>query len=346
MGGMLRNKLKAVASSIMLENCRTGAIVEVDDKSSVTANQLRYIGMPSEDIFVHSISYDGTSDIANDPVTPTSVWGPLRTVTVKGNNNVKYGALWNGTAPTGFSAVTGIADKAGVLGDLCPKLTISPGVSAYRSFGFQPVVGKYYFWSVHSFFISGDKSKITSSIGNGTFVLGKLILKSGQWACSYGIKKCTAATSNPVALTITNLSTAPPAVLRLADVQILEFDSFAEAVSFAGSRAFAVKKTSPLTDYEVNTPFVNAYFRWVPGGGTFEIESGFNVLTITRTGTGNYYIQFILPLDSYPVPQLSFLENSSKIIGHFTDLSNGGIRVKLINKTGDPVDGSFSLSVF
>src|SRR5690606_9066911 len=90
--------------------------MDLNETSSLTAHELRYGSLVSEAVFVNSISYDGSSDVWNDPLTPTSVWGPLRNRIITGASNVRFGAVFNKTKQMGFSGgVYSAADKSGVL---------------------------------------------------------------------------------------------------------------------------------------------------------------------------------------------------------------------------------------
>jgi hypothetical protein len=133
----LVNRIKLVESSVNMNNCSSdnaalGYSIEVDDLSAIVANELRYIYQPSDQIFVNSISYDGTGDISGDPAPPTSVWGPLRTVNQYGTDNIKISQRFYNSGPRHFSAVIGYDRGGGVLKDGCIAIDV-PATATLRS---------------------------------------------------------------------------------------------------------------------------------------------------------------------------------------------------------------------
>jgi hypothetical protein len=245
-GSMLRDKLKAIASSVVLENCRAGAIVEIDAESSITANELRYIGTSSEFIFVNAISYDGTSDIANNTIIPTSVWGPLRAVTQTGNNNIMLSQQYDGTElfPVGNPGGTIFTQLnpayGGILKNSCHVIENngSPLIGVVDQVNFFEInddAEMYYVWSIHAYQCNNASAFITGD----NIVLGQVILKDHTWTCSYGVKKLKGNSSAPTRIYLSfNLPTGSK--MLVCDYQVLKFANFYDAASFLNSRAFAV----------------------------------------------------------------------------------------------------------
>ncbi len=347
--------MRLQSSSVNLYNCRSdnkplsfaywSGVYDVDRLSSINAYELRYASTVNDQIFVNSISYDGSADVFGDVESPTSVWGPLRNLIVKGIGNVIFGFSWDYTAPISFTFLSSTPEKAGVLANVCPKLTIPANGQAYFDFGAPLTVGKYYVWSVHTFLLSGNP---TGLIQNAAFVLGQIIMKPGQWACSYGIKKCTVAGNTPVGLNVYNFTTAG-AVLRLADVQVVEFDQLSDAVSYTNSRAFSYSSRPILETPPIGISY-SGLFRWNTTSRTFEIENGYNIAGIERLEIGVYYISFVLDLDNIPAPQLTPAVSETEgvnVSATYEEPTVRGLTVRLVNVSngeGVPIDGSFSLS--
>lgn len=359
--------IRLIDSSVNLLNCRSDKHfvgsnewpyrVEVDEKSQIVATELLYGGSVSEDIFVNSISYDGTADIYNDPAIPTSVWGPLRNTLVKKvyetlPYNVKYGSLLGGTSPISFGAVKSVQVMGGVLGTLCAKLFIPPGVTATLNMGFSLAADKYYLWSVHALQDSDEIMGILHTL-NDSHALGEVILKKNQWACTYGIKNFKTGTTDPVYLSLTNNSLINLGILYLADVQVVEFSNFADAVSFAQSRAFICKSIETITGPVHTASLANVYVGWDAERGSFETANDFNIAGVERVSAGIYDIRFVLPVENTPIvhlpPETIEAEDGSNIAvaATFENLSIDGIRVRLSQTVAGrqlPIDCPYSFS--
>jgi hypothetical protein len=369
--------IKLVNSSINMYNCRSDKRyvksnkwpfrVDVDNRSSLVARELRYEGEVSPNIFVESISYDGSSDIYNDKSAKTSVWGPLRSVlpkivyqTVQSTlpANVRFGSLLDGNLSIPFGAVNSAQTYGGVLGMKCAKLNIPSGVTASLNCGFTPVLEKYYFWSIHAL---QDSDNITGALGmHGLDVpqFGPVVLKKAQWACTYGIKKFNPVTTIPpgnIYLDIKNEG-GSLGVVFLADVQIVEFDKYSDAVSFAQSRAFIIRSQS-VSNLPETWPLPNSargYFKWNDRTSAFDIESPFNIAGIQRIAVGIYDVVFQDATETLPVVQLTAetqtdRESENSVVATFENLTAAMIRVRLVkveNGLTRPIDDSFALTVF
>ncbi|HTN45194.1 MAG TPA: hypothetical protein VL098_02520 [Flavipsychrobacter sp.] len=256
-GSFLRNKLKAVSSSILLTNCMAGDVVDIDNESSIVADALRYQTSPSENLFVNSISYDGLADIKGYVHVRSSVWGPLRVVTQTGNNNILISQQYSGDSVT-FDNVYNInatpADiflvNGGILNARCTKISLPTGYSSglyadnTNVAALDDDTAKYYVWSIHSYCCGNVPQNVTGSIGTlptattTNIQLGQIILKSDQWVCSYGVKKLIGDSLNPPVIALSfDLTTG--ANILFADFQVIKFDSYYDAQSFLNSRAFA-----------------------------------------------------------------------------------------------------------
>ncbi|MBS1777668.1 MAG: hypothetical protein JSS64_15485, partial [Bacteroidetes bacterium] len=218
-------------------------------------------------------------------------------------------------------------------------------MATYPFGAFKPIVGKYYFWSVHTFLLDG---KPQGYIANSAFTFGQLVFKQSEWACSYGIKRATATAADPVVLSLANHpSASTSANLRLADLQIIEFDQFSDALSYANSRVFAyIPFDGPFVP--MNEIPTQAYFRWNEAEEQFDFGNGYNIRTIDRISAGLYRIEFVLSFDQLPVvnitPSVSMVGEPAAIVASFDDLTTTGMVVSLVKSSDNmPTDVSFGL---
>ncbi|HRO43667.1 MAG TPA: hypothetical protein PL009_12590 [Flavipsychrobacter sp.] len=340
------------------DNAIGNNIIDVDASSSLVSYEHRQNHQVSENIFVQSISYNGTGDVGNAPWQPTSVWGPLRSMLVKKvyqtlPYNVKYGSLLDSTSPIAFGTVSSTPVTGGVLGTRCAKLFIPASITASLDLGFSLVADKYYLWSIHAL---KDSPDISGNLGiPGDAQLGQVILKQAQWACSYGIKKFSFTTppTDTVHLSIHN-SAGTQGIIYLADVQVVEFDNLSDAISYAQSRAFITTRSEKILGPVHTSSSASAYFRWIAEEDSFEIENAFNIAEIVRIDVGVYNVLFEIALDELPVVQLTpeTLEGGGEVdtavVTSFEELSVAGFTVRLveiIDGVPTPVDDSFALTV-
>lgn len=245
--------IKLITSSVAMYNCRTdnahwSGYYDVDDSSVINAFELRNALTVSENIFVHSLSYDASSDVWGRPDVPTSVWGPLRVVTQTGNKNIMVSQRYEGAYEPFIDPVSGttltfaIPTPGGILRDRCSQIIwTNPGMGVNvidpNNFFDLSDEEKYYVWSIHSFGCTeGDQVPGGGWIGNpdNQVMLGQVITKPNQWTCSYGVKKLGG--NSRIYL---GFSLNPGASILFCDYQVLQFDNYAAACSFLNSRAFA-----------------------------------------------------------------------------------------------------------
>ena len=268
---MLIMDIELIASSVNLYNCHSDNIysltpnawpykIDVDGTSALVAYELRYAGEVADTIYVNSISYDGTGDIAsvltNLPIPntsiPTSVWGPLRCVNQYGTYDLKISQRFYKSGPRKFETVNGVSDvngynqNGGILLNECIALDI-PANDEIRStddvWTLDPSGdwGNYYVWSIHSFAcLIGDLANSVTGVikaDDGT-CLGQVFFKQNLWACSYGVKKMI---NNPVSkhMFIYLSGGHVGGSIMLCDYQVVRFDNYYDACSFLNSKAFA-----------------------------------------------------------------------------------------------------------
>ncbi|RZL07094.1 MAG: hypothetical protein EOO89_23580, partial [Pedobacter sp.] len=233
------SSLKSVGSSISLYSCRIdngGGTVnfEVDSNSNLVAYETRNNYLGNDNVFTQSISFDAT---LNNTI-PSKYWSPLRSNIILGASQVQlsdnYDVAYNFTGSP--ATVAGTLVSSGVLKGTCNELVLPSGYMVSNQAGFVAGTTKFYFYSIHAFLVSGD-AVILFRNDNGHY-LGQAILKAGQWSCTIGIKKFTAASglSDPMRVWI---SSANGSTVQIADVQAVAFDNYVDAISFANSRSFA-----------------------------------------------------------------------------------------------------------
>jgi hypothetical protein len=259
---------KLIESSLSLFNVRNDSAwyvnnIDVDSKSSVVSYEHRNNYQVNENIFVQSLCYDGTGDVGENVSVLTSVWGPLRTI-MQGDRRTAISEPFTQADVSYLFVDSGglsVGTCVGIYGDgvmginsgvsiTCAEMTLGAGEEAqFDNFTFTPAYGKYYFWSIHAFKCPGEDNTISGYIGAAPGqnpMLGQVILKENQWACSYGIKRLNDTTSPP---TLTPVGFwlkggANGGKMRFCHVQVLEFDNLYDATSFMNSRAFAIPSTS------------------------------------------------------------------------------------------------------
>jgi hypothetical protein len=349
--GMLHS-LTLIGSSVATHNCLIGSIylstptykIDVDETSTLTAYDAHQCNTPSEHIFVHSLAYDGASDITGTN-TPGSMWGPLRTVTQHKQSNregvpgVMISKRFDGTQNTyqitdGISWIDSVQTYAGVLSSYSAKFTLAPGQSLHDTDGFVTTVDKYYFWSIHCLLLEGDSLRlnIKSDIDQH---LGQVVLKKDEWTCSYGIKRAVGV-SNPVSLYASNGSVTNSAEFLVGDYQVLEFDTMEAATAYANSRAFS----------DIQRPWteVGAYANVRSGvSPSFEREYGFE--SVVRNATGHYTLSFNQDIGT------AKYSLSGSVIGtdayvYVVSQTSTDVEVKLIDTHGNLVDYDFSVTIF
>lgn len=270
--------MELIGSSVHLYNCKSDRRYTVppwnwpyriitDISSSITAQELRYENSVAENIFVESISYDGTDDILKDPKVPTSVWGPLRTTLMAGLDNV---VMWSGPQQElgmeiwpGFTGADGnvfdLLDSGTALNYVnssfspqqaitCKILRLDYGQIVKSPQSFIPQSGYYYFWSIHAKVCSPNEFEVGQAAGwfgaepGNDEVLGLVIFKSNQWACSYGIKKYIGSGVNlPFHLWFEGVNTQSS--IRFCHWQVLEFEQLADAVAYMRNKGIAYPGT-------------------------------------------------------------------------------------------------------
>ncbi len=217
--------MKLIDASVKLNNCRSDRRfvnshewpyrIELNGNSQIIADDLIYENSVSENIFVNSISYDGTADILWDNTIHTSVWGPLRVVTQTGNKNILISQryedelfLFETVPSSGISQFTSTA-KGGILHTFCAQLSCPVGIGYPELADVTNIAyldedsTKYYVWSIHAFWCrhedGGDAAYgVIGSVADPNIQLGQVILKSNQWVCSYGVKKLNGSSSSPI----------------------------------------------------------------------------------------------------------------------------------------------------
>ena len=168
---MLIMDIELIASSVNLYNCHSDNHysdtngwpyrIDVDGTSALVAYELRYANTVSDNIFVNSISYDGTgyNDIANNLRIQTSVWGPLRVITQTGTKDIKIsqrynsGYYWYVDIATGLPYTNNVISNGGILDKKCSMLSLN-NVEVYdvsNSFLIDNTDDLYYVWSIHAF---------------------------------------------------------------------------------------------------------------------------------------------------------------------------------------------------
>nr|HRO42746.1 hypothetical protein [Flavipsychrobacter sp.] len=206
---------------------------------------------------------DGTSDIRGDLATPTSVWGPLRTTLVAGMNNILLASnpqdvfvpeIWPGYAgsPNGYAndiagagTMINFADINYAPGNLaqivCKEMALSAGqIVVHNGSGFTPLPDVYYFWSIHTYLCYGRIRGWIGAEPDQGEMLGQVIFKEGEWACSYGIKKFSPTAAPTQAFNIWFQGAAGfVSSFRFCHYQVLGFSTFASAVSYANSKGIA-----------------------------------------------------------------------------------------------------------
>ena len=245
------NRITLYRSSVNLYNCRSdnagfGYKVDVDYQSSLVAYELRYNFQPSDNIYVNSISYDGTAEpnIGNNLKTGTSVWGPLRVITQTGTTNKLVSQRYNNIALCSFpSGNYPTVVDGGILNDKCLSLTLASNNTIRDSLNFFDMDEhmKYYVWSIHSFACLNEENN-NSVYGliesdNG-IALGQVFFKAGQWVCSYGIKHMF-SDQGTVKIYLYLFGGANGGKVMFCDYQVVAFDNYYDACSFVNSKAFA-----------------------------------------------------------------------------------------------------------
>lgn len=260
-------KLAVRESSVNLYNCshQTGGYPDptilVDSKSSLVAYEHRYFMAPGDKIFVHSISYDATPELGDwrnnngpAPWIGTSVWGPLRAVTVKPlgpvamSDHLDWGAIaWFEYIPTPPFTTTIPYTTSGVsyprvLGSGSCVLSMGANKGIWNDHTTAYLRGgKYTVWSIHTYtedsveggelygeIISQDRSNF----------LGHVYFRQNQWACSYGMK--FVADDQTIILAFHTLTNAK--TFYVTDYQIVQFDDLASANAFVNSREYVSYK--------------------------------------------------------------------------------------------------------
>jgi len=235
---MYLKDIQMVNSTMIAQRCRidnsSGALnLILDDNSSIIAydvfSQNNTSGVP----FVYSISgnYSETS------VTRTATWrGPLKTSKIPTHANTVYREYFDGSGPflfTGTASVNATSVSDGVIHNTCAELTIPTGFTLLSSAKGTATAGKFAVFAVHAKLISG--SIATADLGGGGDRFGFLHLREGEWTCSYGYAKVR-ATPTESRLRFINSSGAD-AVIRIADMFVVEFDTEQEALEFVNSRS-------------------------------------------------------------------------------------------------------------
>lgn len=244
-------------SSVNLYNCRydadAGGIggngLLVDEKSSIVAYEHRYNSYPTSKIFVNSISYDGSWDVAQQRWHPTSVWGPLRVVTTtKENIEVSEqfdtsGETWDIYGTTTFWS-NSYVHPSRVLGNGSNRLYMGPNNHIWSKNIIGNLTPGYYVWSIHAYLEEASIAPEGEFYGEivdpgGNFRLGYVYFTKGQWACSYGMKYIDRNIQMRLAFKTIN---APMVHFCITDYQIIRFDDLASANAFVNSREFAIRQ--------------------------------------------------------------------------------------------------------
>lgn len=255
------------ASSVNLYNCKSDNYhsrqpwswpyrIEVDSDSSLVAYELRYEGVVSENIFVHSSTYDGTTDIRLNTNELTSLWGALRPVLQTGNNNIMVAqhydtSIGNFLYPGGWTI--GLSPSTGVQQKQCAQVNFSNTGTPIEIFdsdnNFYLDTSGYYVWSIHAYLCGTSVNTpdvygyIGSKAGTAGFFtnLGQVILKPNQWVCSYGVKKLTINGLDDKGSIYLNFGSknGMGGSIYFCDYQVLRFDQLADAHAYLSSKAFA-----------------------------------------------------------------------------------------------------------
>lgn len=249
-------------SSVTLYNCKlssnpggaTGDAYIVDRSSSLVAYEHKYDSYPPSQLFVNSISYDGSQDINHESGhlgQPTSVWGPLRCLTSTKVHEIPMSTHFDMNAEPfeyqagGSGNVFTTVEPMRVLGNGSGRLSIVAGdniksvntatIGSYAS-------STYVVWSIHSYLHSHVPEghhieELTGEIKTKDISLGRVYFKYDQWACSYGMKLVD--TPSPLEIYL-EFKTAYPAAFFITDYQIITFDSLHGANSYVNSREFTI----------------------------------------------------------------------------------------------------------
>jgi hypothetical protein len=255
------NSIALIDSSVNLYNCRSDRaagsnVVDVDAASSLISYEHRNNYQVSENIFVNSLSYDGTGDIGQNPSVPTSVWGPLRVVTQTGTSDIRISERFDQNSAYRFYDVSTLGYvytspiSGGILRAMSAQLSIPAG-TVLRYITFIPIYSNeiaYFVWSIHTYLCRLDDSGFGDATGviataDSALVLGQVIFKPNQWACSYGIKKWVGDPTDPhpgtLPVALYFFGNALGGKFKIADLQVVKFDNLYDAESFVNSRAFA-----------------------------------------------------------------------------------------------------------
>lgn len=260
-------KMHLIESSVNLYNCSMNSnegnapnddSVSVDEKSSLVAYEHRYSSYPTSHIFVNSISYDGSWDIAGEGWQSTSVWGPLRCITTSKRNSVlthqfdSVSEAFN-LNPPGPGTTNTVVWPMHVLGTGSGKLTVNAGdhIVSHTAVGIIPSAPKpkYLVWSIHTYLLSPvpnghQLDELFGEIKDGGINLGCVYFKYDQWACSYGMKLVDVTHGLNLELHFYSGSSTfgwpgYNADFLITDYQIVQFDDLYSANSYVNSREFS-----------------------------------------------------------------------------------------------------------
>lgn len=251
-------------SSVNLYNCQlsfhgANALSDwylVDKTSSLVAYELRFDGYPTNKVFVNSISYDGSQDISHMNWQPTSVWGPLRSLTTT-KQSVAVSTHFD-TQPEPFTYLSGGSgtdftwlSPMHVLGKGSGGFYMSPA-SSIRSDNIIGIIGpaaqtKYLVWSIHTYLdgyppLEHHVDELFGTIHDiWSNNLGRVYFKPNQWVCSYGMILVDISSQLQIRL---DFESAYAAHIFITDYQIVVFDDLFSANSYVNSRAFAIRPSN------------------------------------------------------------------------------------------------------
>jgi hypothetical protein len=248
-------RIQLIESSVNLFNCRhDGGLhpwIFVDSKSSLVAYEHRYNSHPTDRIFVNSISYDGTQDIAGDEWNGTSVWGPLRAVTATKGNILVTDHFHNATVwddyNTNTYAFTSLPFPPCVLGNASNRLYLGLNTEVWSKHIIATIPSPgYCVWSIHTHLESEVEAEqfygeIVTNLAEGQKLLGHVYFKQNQWVCSYGMKYIKSG-SFPLNMRLAFKTFNAEVLFLITDYQVVMFDDLASANSFVNSREFAVRE--------------------------------------------------------------------------------------------------------